>query len=148
MQIDQRWNPPSLSEQNNYFITLVLNIGGPNRIGVSRKREAGIFRDESNQETTDVVKSKNAWLQTHDIETMKIIAREECNKKMMKIEHALTRKFTVALKEMEEKIENKWICTSTVVHHHILNWNNLMQNIENFETLVNASSHNRYVNYS
>ena len=107
MQIDQRWNPPSLSEQNNYFITLVLNIGGPNRIGVSRKREAGISRDESNEETTDVVKSKNASLQTHEIETMKIIAREECNKKMMKIEHALTRKFTVALKEMEEKIENK-----------------------------------------
>ena len=107
MQIDQRWNPPSLIEQNKYFITLVLNIGGPNRIGVSRKREAGIFRDESNQETTDVVKSKNAWLQTHDIETMKIIAREECNKKVMKMEHALARKSTVALREMEEKMKNK-----------------------------------------
>ena len=64
---------------------------------------------------------------------------------MMKMEHILTRKFTVALREMEEKMKNKWIWKSMVVHHHILNWNSLMQNIENFESLVNALSHNRYV---
>ena len=70
------------------------------------RREAGIFKGESNEESTDVVKSKNALLQTHDIKATKFVTKEECNMIMIKMEDALTTKFTIALKELEEKMKH------------------------------------------